>query len=264
MGVEKIVRFISPTQLGKPDDVDQHFGQGVAGHREIEKESAVGGKDGDPAQLALLFERAQSADLFETRPVLVFQHHAGWIVRDDASEHVRRHDEDHWIVLDHEGNVGPFGLDGPAHNNRRSGRRCAPKRAARSRRRPRLCSSPRERASVAAKPGAETPTMKGSFGARAIQRDANTIASSWSSFGASPMMPRMVTPSAPNGDVMIDHPIRAGVVDLTIRLKRRRRDRKNSAGIDVSMRSAPCQLRFFAVCRTRADFASPTSLQFGP
>ena len=50
---------------------------------------------------------------------------------------------------------------------------------------------------IAAKPGAETPTITCSFGARLMKRFATASASAASSFGASPRMPSTVTPSQP-------------------------------------------------------------------
>src|SRR6478735_8392086 len=49
---------------------------------------------------------------------------------------------------------------------------------------------------MAAKPGAETPTMIGTL-ARLMMRRAIAIDSAWSSLGASPSWPRMVMPSIP-------------------------------------------------------------------
>ena len=85
-----------------------------------------------------------------------------------------------------------------ARNRSRSDRRFAAMAAGRSSRRPRP--SPWRHAQAPALRqilGAETPTMNGSLGARLTQRATKPIASSCSSFGASPMMPRMVQPSAP-------------------------------------------------------------------
>ena len=50
---------------------------------------------------------------------------------------------------------------------------------------------------MAAKPGAETPTMIGAPAARLIMRVAMSRASWGSSLGASPMMPSTVTPVQP-------------------------------------------------------------------
>ena len=51
---------------------------------------------------------------------------------------------------------------------------------------------------MAAKPGAETPTMMGLPAARLITRAASASASSASSLGASPSTPRMVKPLQPD------------------------------------------------------------------
>ena len=50
---------------------------------------------------------------------------------------------------------------------------------------------------MAAKPGAETPTMTGAAGGAGETRRVTSTASLWVSLGASPIMPRMVRPSAP-------------------------------------------------------------------
>ena len=50
---------------------------------------------------------------------------------------------------------------------------------------------------MAAKPGAETPTMMGAALARLITREAISSASWGSSLGASPMMPSTVMPVQP-------------------------------------------------------------------
>ncbi|GAV36414.1 hypothetical protein ROTAS13_04101 [Roseomonas sp. TAS13] len=55
----------------------------------------------------------------------------------------------------------------------------------------------RLRERMAAKPGADTPTMTGSPAMPFTKRAAMSSDSSGSSFGASPMMPSTVTPVAP-------------------------------------------------------------------
>ena len=57
--------------------------------------------------------------------------------------------------------------------------------------------APRASARMAAKPGDDTPTMMGILPERFTTRRAKAMASAVSSLGASPMMPRMVRPVAP-------------------------------------------------------------------
>ena len=57
MGVKKVVRFLAPPLVRQPHHVDQHFREGVAGHRaidaalhlEIEEEAAVASMNRDAA-----------------------------------------------------------------------------------------------------------------------------------------------------------------------------------------------------------------------
>src|SRR5664280_2894506 len=53
---------------------------GAALHLEIEKQPAIAGQDRQRPQRALLLEGAKCRDLFQPRPVLMLQHHAGWAV----------------------------------------------------------------------------------------------------------------------------------------------------------------------------------------
>ncbi len=60
------------------------------------------------------WKRAQGADLLQTRPVFVLEHHAGWIVVDDALDDLGRHDdaEQQRVILNDERDVGADGGDG--------------------------------------------------------------------------------------------------------------------------------------------------------
>ena len=122
MGVKKVVRFLAPPLARQTHDIDQHFREGVAGHRaidsalhlEIKEEAAVAGQNRNAAQCALLLESPERRNLFQARPVLVLQHDAGRIVGDDPADDVRGHHdtERQRIVLNDEGNVRPDRFDG--------------------------------------------------------------------------------------------------------------------------------------------------------
>ena len=122
MGVEKVVRFLAPPLARQPHHVDQHFREGVAGHRaigaplhlEIEEQAAVAGKNRNAAQLALLLKSPKGRNLFQARPILVLQHDAGRIVGDDPADDVRGHHdtERQRIVLNDKGDVRADRFDG--------------------------------------------------------------------------------------------------------------------------------------------------------
>src|ERR1700679_3138936 len=115
VGVEQIVRCVPLTCVRELDDIDEHVGERIAGHRavgsprnlEIEKEAAVAGEDRDGTESAVTLKLAQRGDLFKAGPVFVLEHDAGWIVVDDALDDLRRHDdaEQQRIILDDKGNV---------------------------------------------------------------------------------------------------------------------------------------------------------------
>ena len=51
------------------------------------KQPAIAGQDRDPPHKTLAFESAQRRDFFQSRPVLMLEHHARRIVDDDAPDH---------------------------------------------------------------------------------------------------------------------------------------------------------------------------------
>jgi hypothetical protein len=64
MRLKEVVRFLAPPLARQPHHIDQHFREGVAGHRaidsalhlEIEAEAAVARENRDTAQLVFLLE----------------------------------------------------------------------------------------------------------------------------------------------------------------------------------------------------------------
>jgi hypothetical protein len=78
VGVEEIVRGVSPACVRELDDIDQHVWERIAGHGavgsplhlEVEKEATVAGEDGDGTKSAVTLKLAQLGDLFEAGPSL--------------------------------------------------------------------------------------------------------------------------------------------------------------------------------------------------
>jgi hypothetical protein len=97
----------------QPHDVDQHRAIDSALHLEIEEQATVAGQNRNAAQLALLLESPGRRNLFQSRPVLVLQHHAGGVVGDDPADDVRRHNDAKRrpVVFNDEGNVRPDRFD---------------------------------------------------------------------------------------------------------------------------------------------------------
>ena len=122
VGVEEVVGGVAVALLHEVDDVDEHVGEGVAGHcavgstlhLEVEEEATVAGEDGERAQGAVALEGSQRGDLFEAGPVFVLQHDAGWVVGDDLADDFGRHDdcEHERVILEDPWNVGADGGDG--------------------------------------------------------------------------------------------------------------------------------------------------------
>ena len=122
MRIEEVVSGVALAGLRELDNVDEHVGEGIAGHRavgsalqlKVEEEAAVAGENGDGAERSLALEAAQGGDFFEAGPVFVLEHHAGWIVVDDALDDFGGHDdgEQQGVILNDERDVGADGGDG--------------------------------------------------------------------------------------------------------------------------------------------------------
>ena len=206
MRVEEIVRGVALACLRELDDIDQHVGEGVAGHRavrsalhlEIEEQAAVAGEDRERAERSLALKAAQRGDLFQAGPVFVLQHHAGWVVVDDPPDDFGRHHdgEEQRVILNDERDVRADGGDGlgVVVDDLVVGAQAGGGAIMTPAAPPSM--TPRARERMAAKPGAETPTMIGTPARRTTWFEI-ARASAGSSFGASPMMPRMVRPVTP-------------------------------------------------------------------
>lgn len=120
MGVEQVVRLVSAPLARQADHVHQHLRESIAGigpvHAalglEVEEQAAIADEDRDPPHRPLALEGADRRDLSEARPILVLQHHAGGVLRDDPADHGGRHHhgEGERVILKHEGNIRPYRL----------------------------------------------------------------------------------------------------------------------------------------------------------
>ena len=236
------MRFFAPAPSRKTDNVDQHFGKGVAGHRavgaalhfEVEKQPAVAGQNRDAPHKTFALESAQRRDFFQSRPVLVLEHHARRVVGDDAPDHAGRHlhGQRQRVVLDDEGNVGAdrfhrlrvIGDDLIVGAQRRRRRDHHPGRAA-------LHRGQRQGAHRRETRRRDADDDR-QLGARRIQRVAKLSASSASSL---PRLAHDAEDRAAVGsgcDIIIHQAVDAALVEPPVGRKRRRSNRKNAAGVD--------------------------------